>query len=216
MNRIYLMNSLQQIKRNPAETVDSFYMRVQEKINPLNLDQMTTGELKQLITLSQLVNFCTNNGLKKGPGGSVRSRQLSEAIDRAEQQAKEIADNNEAAANRVGTDRGSKNKFWWSQQQTHGRGTKIQLKKQNKQIATSWKENAQCYKRGGTFLHQGSQCPALRVKCHTRQKIGHCVECYQSGDSTEPSQIALPPGEWTVIHLVVDKTSRALIKTVYS
>ena len=67
MNRVYLMDSLQQMKQNPGETVDSFYMRVQENINPLNLDQMTTGELKQLITLSQLVNFCINNGLRKKP-----------------------------------------------------------------------------------------------------------------------------------------------------
>ncbi len=31
MNRIYLMNSLHQIKQKQGETVDTFYMRVQEK-----------------------------------------------------------------------------------------------------------------------------------------------------------------------------------------
>ena len=33
-NRVILMNSLHQIKQNPEETLDSFHMRIKEKVTP--------------------------------------------------------------------------------------------------------------------------------------------------------------------------------------
>ena len=64
-NRVYLMNSLHQVLHNTGETTDSFHMRIHEKLVPLNLDKMTTTELTELITLPLLVNYCSNNNLRK-------------------------------------------------------------------------------------------------------------------------------------------------------
>ena len=95
MNRVYLMNSLHQVRQNTGETTsDSFHMRIQKKLVPLNLDKMTTTELTELITLSQLVNYCSNNNLRKKAlkdGLDLENfLKNARAFERAEQQAKEI------------------------------------------------------------------------------------------------------------------------------
>ena len=63
MNRVFLINSLQQVKQTATESVDAFYMRVKEKYNPLKLEELTPAQIGELVILAQLVNHCTNNSL---------------------------------------------------------------------------------------------------------------------------------------------------------
>ena len=104
------------------------------------------------------------------------------AIERAEHQAKKIADNNEVATNRVGTDRGLRNKFRRSQKQKHGHGQRSHSKDNKHKLPHPRKKNAQCYKCGGIFPHQGGPCPALEMKCHICQNIGHYSKMRRNED----------------------------------
>ena len=105
MNSVYLMNSLQQVRQNPGETVDAFYMRVQEKAEPIKLADMSKEQIADLIILAQLVNHCTNNSLRKKAlkDGLTLTDFLSHAraFERAEHQANEIVGAAEATVNRV-------------------------------------------------------------------------------------------------------------------
>ena len=102
MNRVYLMNSFLQVKQRPSETVDSFYMRVKEKAEPLAFDKLEKDEIIELVTLAQLVNNCCNSSLrKKALKDGMKLKDFlsnARAIERADQQAKEI-ERSEASAN---------------------------------------------------------------------------------------------------------------------
>ena len=94
MNRVFLINSLQQVKQTATESVDAFYMRVKEKYNPLKLEELTPAQIGELVILAQLVNHCTNNSLRKKAlkDGMQLKDFLSHAraFERAEHQAREI------------------------------------------------------------------------------------------------------------------------------
>ena len=108
MNRVYLMNSLHQVRQNTGETTDSFHIRIQKKLVPLNLDKMTTTELTELTTLSQLVNYCSNNNLRKKAlkDGLDLENFLNNAraFERVGQQVKEITQSGDI--NRIRRNRG--------------------------------------------------------------------------------------------------------------
>lgn len=94
MNRIYLMNHLQQTSQQPSESMDSFHMRVRERMEPLDLDSLNVGQIIELITLSQLVNHCQSRSLRTKAlkdGSNLKDFLAnSRAYERAEQQTKEI------------------------------------------------------------------------------------------------------------------------------
>ena len=93
MNRVYLMNTLQQVKLS-GETTDSFYMRVKEKMSYLELSKMKIDEITELLTLSQLVNNTDNTALRKKAlrdGLDLKTfLGHARAYERADQQSKEI------------------------------------------------------------------------------------------------------------------------------
>ena len=175
MNRVYLMNSLHQVRQNTGETIDSFHMRIQEKLVPLNLDKMTTTELTELITLSLLVNYCSNNNLRKKAlkdGLDLENfLKNARAFERAEQQAKEITQSGDV--NRIRRNRGRNPQK--NTQKQGPRGTRSQSghgRHQRSKSPHPNKKSTQCYKCGGEFPHKGS-CPATSAKCDVCQKIGH-------------------------------------------
>ena len=60
MNRVYLMNSLHQVKQLPGESIDNFHMRVREKMAHLDVEKLTINQVIELVTMAQLVNNCAN------------------------------------------------------------------------------------------------------------------------------------------------------------
>ena len=94
MNRVYLMNTLQQVKQKSGETMDSFYMRVKEKMSYLELSKMKIDEITELLTISQLVNNTNNTALRKKAlrdGLNLKTfLDHARAYKRADQQPKEI------------------------------------------------------------------------------------------------------------------------------
>ena len=94
MNRVYLMNTLQQVKQKSGETMDSFYMRVKEKMSYLEISKMKIEEITELLTISQLVNNTNNTALRKKAlrvGLNLKTfLDYAWAYERADQQSKEI------------------------------------------------------------------------------------------------------------------------------
>ncbi len=84
------MNSFQQVKQNPGEPVDSFHMRVCEKLMPLEWDKMTKEDI------IELVNHCTISTVRKKAlkdGLSLKGfLKNARAHERAEKQSNEIED----------------------------------------------------------------------------------------------------------------------------
>ena len=94
MNRTFLMHSLCQLKQEVSESMDSFHMRVLEKMNLLDLDTLTVKEIIELLTLAQLVNNTHDSALRKKALKDGLKLQAfldhARAHERAEHQVKEI------------------------------------------------------------------------------------------------------------------------------
>ncbi|KAI0215781.1 hypothetical protein LSAT2_032170 [Lamellibrachia satsuma] len=58
LNRIYLMNMLHQFQQKPCESIDNFYIRVNEKVKEIKLKELEKNKIIELIKLAQLVNNC--------------------------------------------------------------------------------------------------------------------------------------------------------------
>ena len=67
MNKVYLINVLQNIKQSESETVDSCYMRVKAAVSMLSPETMYQAEIIEVLTLSQQVNNCTITAIRKKP-----------------------------------------------------------------------------------------------------------------------------------------------------
>lgn len=64
-NRIFSFHQLLQLKQEKEETMDSYYVRVKEKVNLLKLHELTPGKTEELLALAQLVNNCHNSSLRR-------------------------------------------------------------------------------------------------------------------------------------------------------
>ena len=180
MNRVYLMYALLQLKQKPGETMDSFHMRVQEKMKPIDLESLTKAEIIDLLRLTQLVNNCTNTTLrKKALKDGLKIDDFldhARASERADLQTKEIE---EAGTSHIQAVSGVKD-AQPRRQGAEGRNPRWRRQatrtqnQNNDQTPNSEKpkEAKQCYRCGGPFPHVGP-CPALRVECNKCHRIGH-------------------------------------------
>ena len=58
------MNMLQQVRQRPGETIDNYLVRVKEKIAAIQIDKLNKDQTIELITLTHLVNYCSNKSVK--------------------------------------------------------------------------------------------------------------------------------------------------------
>ena len=135
MNKVYLMNVLQNIKQSESETVDSFYMRVKAAVSMLSPETMSQAELIELLTLSQLVNNFTIT--------AIRKKALKDFLDNArayeltEAQTQEIEKSSSGMVN----------------------ATRKRFQHQQKREEKPPKSGNSCYWCGGNYPHTGD-CPA--------------------------------------------------------
>ena len=64
LDRLYLMNKLQQMKQGPTESIDNFYIRICEKTDRIKLEALEKSEIVDLIKLSQMVKKCRDPRVK--------------------------------------------------------------------------------------------------------------------------------------------------------
>ena len=172
MNRVFLMNSLHQIKQKPGETMDSFHMRIKEKITLLDLGDLSVDAITELITLAQIVNNCTNNSVRKKAlkdGLSLKDvLDHARALERAEQQAKEIesAESSVKAVNYPNQRSKSRSRQFDKRQRS---GFRPRSKSPFPRRPPSKKS---CYFCGGEYPHQG-RCPAEGTRCNNCKKLNH-------------------------------------------
>jgi len=166
MNRVYLMNSLQNVKQQPRETVDSFYMRVREKLVHLDLEKLSKAEIVELVTLAQLVNNCENKALRtKALKDGLRLKEFldnARAYERAELQSKEIDSHHTAEVKQVRDNHRSR-----------PRNRSGQRSSSSSKFKSKQKSNTKCYRCGGTYPHHDTPCPAKFKKCNKCHKEGH-------------------------------------------
>ena len=140
MNKVYLMNVLQNIKQSEAETVDSFYMRLKAAVSMLSPETMSQAELIELLTLSQLVNNCTITAIrKKALKDGLKLRDFldnARAYELTEKQTQEIEKSSSGMVN------------------TTRKRFQHQQKREEKP-----KSGKSCYWCGGNYPHT-DDCPA--------------------------------------------------------
>ena len=153
MNKVYLMNVLQNIKQSESETVDSFYMRVKAAVSMLNPETMSQAELIELLTLSQLVNNCTNTAIrKKALKDGLKLRDFldnARAYELTEAQTQEIEKSSSGVVN----------------------ATRKRFQQQSRREEKP-KSGKSCYWCGGNYPHTGD-CPAKSKKWSSCGKVGH-------------------------------------------
>ena len=66
LNHVHLMNMLHQFQQKPCESIDNFYIRVNEKVKEMKLEELEKNQIIELIKLAQLVNNCRVTGEKEG------------------------------------------------------------------------------------------------------------------------------------------------------
>ena len=59
------MQALHQVKQQANETIDSFFMRVKEKINDINMSELDKNGIIELVTLAQMVSNCHSTGVRQ-------------------------------------------------------------------------------------------------------------------------------------------------------
>lgn len=196
MNNIFLMNSALQIRQEKNETMDSFYIKIKEKIDLIKFQDMDANQVKELIILSHLVTFCQNNGLrKKALKDSLSLDDFlkdARAYERATAQAQEISqssiqnsivdaveDREEGDVNAIG-----------------GRG-RFKSKKRNFSDKRSFSQSRKlsCYKCGGSYPHM-KNCPAENETCMICKKKGHFAKvCRNKNLSSRVNAIDLDSDE---------------------
>ena len=67
LNRVYLMNMLHQFQQKPCDSIDNFYIRVNEKIKEIKLEELEKNQIIELINLAQIVNNCLVTEVKRRP-----------------------------------------------------------------------------------------------------------------------------------------------------
>ena len=94
LNRIYQLNVLSEQIQNTGESMDSFYHRVKEKIDAMKLTELSKENIIELMTMSQLVNNCTDISAKRK---AIKDNQSlkeflasARAFERTEQQMKQM------------------------------------------------------------------------------------------------------------------------------
>ena len=94
LNRIYQLNVLSEQIQNTGESMDSFYHRVKEKIDAMKLTELLKENIIELMTMSQLVNNCTDISAKRK---AIKDNQSlkeflasARAFERTEQQMKQM------------------------------------------------------------------------------------------------------------------------------
>ena len=153
MNKVYLMNVLQNIKQSESETVDSFYMRVKAAVAMLNPETMSQAELIELLTLSQLVNNCTNTAIRKK--ALKDGLKLCDFLDNARAYELTEAQTQEIEKSSSGVVNATRKRF------------QHQSKREEKP-----KSGKSCYWCGGNYPHTGDG-PAKSKKCSSCGKLGH-------------------------------------------
>ena len=94
LNRIYQLNVLSEQTQIAGESMDSFYHRVKEKIDAMKLTVLSKENIIELMTMSQLVNNCTDISAKRK---AIKDNQSlkeflasARAFERTEQQMKQM------------------------------------------------------------------------------------------------------------------------------
>jgi hypothetical protein len=127
------------------------------------MEKLNVAEIIELITLSQLVNHCTNRSLRTKAlkdGLSLKDfLKNARAYETAEQQTKEIDSGNIAEVREVNSGRGRSQ-------------SRPRYKARHRSKSGAPKGEKKCFRCGGKYPHDTS-CPAMRKKCNKCHKVGH-------------------------------------------
>ena len=196
MNRVYIMNSIQQLHQKQGESMDNFHMKVKEKIDLLNLAELSVPLISDLLTLSQLVNNTAHSSLRRKAlkdGSSLKDfLKEARAFERAEAQSKEIE--------RFTTDRMS------------SQINAIQDTQQKKcyRCGGNFPHNRKCPGKkqlcwfcGGSFPHKDRKCPARDSTCTKCNKLGHSSAACRSSQIKMVTAADDSDDEYLVVPYVV-------------
>ena len=106
LNRCYGMNTLHQIKQKQGEPIDSFCLRVKEKVAAINLEALAKQDLINLVILSHMVNSCVDKSVKhKAIRDDLNLEAFMKTARAAERADYQIKDMEAETVNRVGRTR---------------------------------------------------------------------------------------------------------------
>ena len=155
MNRDYLVHCFRKIKQEEGETMDCFHNRLRQYAKNCEFEN-EAREIKQ-----QIIENCSSNKIRKQ---ALKENialddilQLARATEVTELQIKDIECSKPRNVSLVDM----KNNF----------KKKPTIKK--------------CYRCGGTFPHQGFDCPAIGKRCSNCKKMNHFAKVCRSKSSPE-------------------------------
>lgn len=187
MNRVFLMNTLQQIKQLPGESIDTFYMRIGEKMHALELDAIGKEEIIELVTLSQLVTGCADaNVRKKALKDGLKLEDFvktARSFERADLQMKEMT-NDESVVRSARThsrNRGGRSRYNNNRGPSRPQSPGPRHQPPNNRGPSrphspgpgNQTPRKTCYRCGGEFPHKGGPCAADGKNCNFCKKPGH-------------------------------------------
>lgn len=191
-NRVFLMHQLHQLEQLKGETVDSFHVRIREQVSKLNMHGLTPPEFEKLLTLSQLVNHCSNSQLRKK---AIRDAvtldtflNLARAQEAAESQVKEIEKTSDVSS----VQRRSGRRFDRSKSRKPAERSKSFGKKHtqdSERKSERKKSEKTCYRCGAAFVSGHMKtCPAMGKQCGKCNKVGHFASVCMSKASVHQTR----------------------------
>ena len=190
LNRVYGMNMLQQVRQRPGETIDNYLVRVKEKIAAIQIDKLNKDQIIELITLTHLVNYCSNKSVKHKAIRDDLSLdnflKTARAAERAEIQLKDMEnrenpsgsvnwikkeyDKNRSSSDDYGKQRRGRSPFRRSFQRRKSRSQNRRRFSNSPHPKKNM--NKSCFRCGGSYPHD-SECPAMNKKCEKCSRFGH-------------------------------------------
>ena len=165
-NSIYLLNQLYHMKQNQGESMDSFHMRVKDKVESIKLQDKSAAEIVELLTLAQLVN-CTNDVVLRTKALRDPKLKLRTFIDNA--RAHEMANRQASEISVTGTS----DTLEVKKVKKTTRFQKRQLKyNPSENVRYGKPEKSTCGYCGGA-PHPRNKCRARNAICHKCKLKGH-------------------------------------------
>ena len=178
---LYLMNRFLTCEQKEGESMENFYIRLKEKITPIEVHNLTLAKMEELLLLSQLVAKCKDLSLKKR---ALRDNlSLKDFLKAA--RSHETAERDVKTMSGFITGRSvEKSEICAIGQQPRSGRSQIKFRGRSQsrnRSSSQFRKKNLCYCCGENYPHRdGTECPAKGKQCGLCGGFGHLDKACRS------------------------------------
>ena len=168
-----LLHKLYHTKQNKGETMDSFYHRVRDVMDSLDLTKKKVEEIEELLIIAQLVNCTNDDGIRRKTLRTRGAIKLTEFLDRARSDESALRESSEISGSASGAAAALAVKKQYNKKKS-GQNTQPSGSSSTKKTSAPTQPGKCTFCGGGP--HDRRRCPARNSVCHNCENKGHFVK----------------------------------------